>query len=942
MIFSEPIWLLLLLPLGAWFFLRSGARNTAGRYGAAAAAFLILALANPMFVWRDQYGTVLVLVDHSSSVGAAGAQALEEQLQLIRKSKPAGWRLGVVGFASSAQTVLALGEEHLRPVVFRSRNYSNLAAALEAADEMLPAGGAARVVVLSDGVWSGADPLRAAERLAARGVCVDYRHLAPAAGGDVYVDSFHAPLRVNPGELFRLTAWINTPAAREVGFRLLRNGAVLSEGRRECLAGRSRFEWFERAGAGGVNEYELHLLPGGGDAVEGNNLARALVEVDAQKPVLLLSRQPDSAFYRVLADSGLQVVQSLPGERSLTMTELSRFCGVILEDIPAADLGLRTMNNLAAWVRTQGGGLLMSGGRRSFGAGGYYKSPLEEVLPLSLELRREHRKFSMAVVVTLDRSGSMQMTTPSGHTKMSLAARATSEVYDILNANDEMGVIAVDTAPHTVVEFAQISRMPLGTRSRILSMGSQGGGIFVYEALYAATRMLAEKSTAGARHIILFADAADSEEPGAYVDLLNKCTQAGITVSVVGLGTESDPDAGLLKDVARLGGGQIYFTVNAEDLPRIFAEDTLVMSRSSFVEEPAGVGFLPQVGMLAAAEWKGFSFGGYNLCYARPGAVVAAQTDDELRAPVVAFWPVGLGRVLCYTGEINGKYTGDFAGYAQAGDLLVTLARWTVAADRLNRHDFAVTQSLERGGMTVKLHLDPARGASFGAQPVLNLLSEDMGISAQSVSLPLEWSGPDSLSITVPLEDERTTLSTLNVPGHGSFPLAPACLPYSPEFSGGVSGARELAALAGVGGGRELTDMTAIWDRLAPRRTWIELRPWLVAFAALTFLLGVFARRTGFAIGQALRSLRRWRVLGGGDGEGGAAPGNARSVSGEMADKPSKSAPLADAVPRRSEDAGAPRAEPAISPVPPAPARPAPDTGSSTISVLSELKRKRR
>ena len=90
MIFSEPIWLLLLLPLGAWFFLRSGARNTAGRYGAAAAAFLILALANPMFVWRDQYGTVLVLVDHSSSVGAAGAQALEEQLQLIRKSKPAG------------------------------------------------------------------------------------------------------------------------------------------------------------------------------------------------------------------------------------------------------------------------------------------------------------------------------------------------------------------------------------------------------------------------------------------------------------------------------------------------------------------------------------------------------------------------------------------------------------------------------------------------------------------------------------------------------------------------------------------------------------------------------------------------------------------------------------------------------------------------------------
>lgn len=939
MVFSEPIWLLLLLPLAAWFFLHAGARSVAGRYGAAAAALLILALANPSFVYRTYYGTVVVLADHSASVGAAGVQAINEQLQLIRKSKPVDWRLGVIGFASSAETVLAPGEGHLRPVNFHSGNFSNLAAALEAADEMIPAGGTARVVVLSDGVWSGAAPLRSAEKLAARGIPVDYRHLAPAAGGDVYVESFHAPLRVSPGELFRLTAWVNAPVAREVGFRLLRNGAVISEGTRGCMAGRNRMEWFERAGAGGVNEYELQLSPGTGDAAEGNNRARALVEVDAQKPVLLLSRQADSAFYRVLADSGLQVVQSLPGERTLTMTELSRFCGVILEDISAADLGLRAMGNLAAWVRTQGGGLLMSGGRRSFGAGGYYKSPLEEVLPLSLELRREHRKFSMAVVVTLDRSGSMQMTTPSGHTKMSLAARATSEVYDILNANDEMGVIAVDTAPHTVVDFAQISRMSPDTRSRILSMGSQGGGIFVYEALYAATRMLADKSTAGARHIILFADAADSEEPGAYVDLLNKCTQAGITVSVVGLGTESDPDAQLLKDVARLGGGQIYFTVNAEDLPRIFAEDTLVMSRSSFVEEPAGVGFLPQAGMLSPVEWRGFSLGGYNLCYARPGAVVAAQTDDELHAPVVAFWPVGLGRVMCYTGEINGKYTGGFAGYAQAGDLLVTLARWTVSADRLNRHDFAVTQRLERGGMTVKLHLDPAMGVSLDAQPVLNVLSEDLGLSAQGVSLPLEWSGPDSLSITVPLEDERTTLSTINVPGHGTFPLAPACLPYSPEFAGGVSGARELAALAGAGGGRELADMTAIWDRLAARRAWVELRPWLAALAGLVFLAGVFARRTGFAFGQILRGWRNGREGGVRDAVETKA---ARKQYGEIAGGGEKNIPAADVV--DNVGVGNTRAKPS-SVAPPAPAAPShnvPGTGASTISVLSELKRKRR
>ena len=44
-------------------------------------------------------------------------------------------------------------------------------------------------------------------------------------------------------------------------------------------------------------------------------------------------------------------------------------------------------------------------------------------------------------------------------------------------------------------------------------------------------------ATAGTRHIILFSDANDSEEPGDYVNLVDKMVKAGITVSVIGLGT---------------------------------------------------------------------------------------------------------------------------------------------------------------------------------------------------------------------------------------------------------------------------------------------------------------------------------------------------------------------------------------------------------------------
>ena len=94
----------------------------------------------------------------------------------------------------------------------------------------------------------------------------------------------------------------------------------------------------------------------------------------------------------------------------------------------------------------------------------------------------------------------------------------------------------------------------------------------------AASQMLM-KATAGTRHIILFADAADSEQPGRYKDLLAETDKAGITVSVIGLGTERDKDADLLKDIAKRGKGRVFFSDNPNELPRLFAQDTFVVAQ---------------------------------------------------------------------------------------------------------------------------------------------------------------------------------------------------------------------------------------------------------------------------------------------------------------------------------------------------------------------------
>src|SRR5207244_1117201 len=92
-----------------------------------------------------------------------------------------------------------------------------------------------------------------------------------------------------------------------------------------------------------------------------------------------------------------------------------------------------------------------------YGPGGYYKSPIDPILPVSMELRNEHRKLALAIVVALDRSGSMAVPVSGGKVKMDLANLGTASVLDLMGPMDEFGCIAVDTIPHTIAPLAQVT-----------------------------------------------------------------------------------------------------------------------------------------------------------------------------------------------------------------------------------------------------------------------------------------------------------------------------------------------------------------------------------------------------------------------------------------------------------------------------------------------------
>jgi Mg-chelatase subunit ChlD len=854
MIVAQPIWLLLAIPLVASLFWRKLPGRWLNALRAVTLALVLLAICGLSINLPSRAGTVIVIVDRSDSMPATAQSEAGEAVSLIQKDMKAHHRLGVVSFGRDAQIDSMPGARFSDFTTRTDTSASDLAGAIDLATRLIPSDGGGRIIVFSDGRYTGQSPHVAGASAAARDIAIDYRCAQRRTTNDLAIDRVEAPSQVAPSEVFMMTAWVRSPVSQEISYTLSRSSTPLATGTRIVPAGLSRLTFRDRLGDSGTGQYRLTLGGSTDDPIPENNTARALVSVRGSKPILYLSPRGQTGLSRVLRAGGLDVVAQDPARCDWTLAGLSQYSGLIIDNTGADAIGSVGLGNIAAWVEHVGAGLMMTGGENSYGPGGYYRSALEPVLPVSMELRKEHRKLGLAMVVALDRSGSM-MASAGGKTKMDLANLAATEALEVLSDIDEFGCIAVDTSSHTIVSLDPIKDKGRA-RDKILRIQSQGGGIYVYSALKTSAGMLA-KADATTRHIILFADAADAEEPGDYVNLLSQCREANITVSVVGLGTPADSDAAFLRDVAKRGGGECYFTVDATELPRLFAQDTLIVARSSFIEDITPIRSTAGLRTLTPLTFGQLpELGGYNLCYLRPEAMQGVVSGDEYGAPIVAAWPVGAGRVLCYTGETDGKFTGPIGQWDQVGMFYTSLARWVGGDEPTLPSSMVLTQEIVDGVCRIRLHLDPHTDVQrLSSAPQVTTV-RDGGTGAPTSSHDtMMWVATDILEVSIPMDGDETILSTVDIPSVGRFVLPPACAPYSPEFAPAAQrrGDEELQRLAHLTGGEQRMDWGGVWEALPERPRRFALAPWLLALAICTFLLEVFERRTGW-----LSSIRWW------------------------------------------------------------------------------------
>lgn len=834
-----PELLLLGLPLG-WLLWRSAPQFSLRLVlrGIAALALLI-ALASPFGGGSIQGRDLILVIDRSRSMPADTTARASEIFQLAQAEMGNGDRMALVAFGSQAK----IEQGPQADPVFEGfqldvdADGSNLSAALDRALTLIPENRPGAILLYSDGEYQGEVPESVARRAAARGIRIDVRTAPRTSQPDALVERLDLPPEIGVGEPFQFQAWVRAESDTEAQYTLFRGEEVLARGPVQLRRGLNPLRFRDRGQAAGMAQYRLQIDVAG-DRVLENNTAIGATRVSGSRPLLVINSSGEAGrLVNALRSAGLAVeVRSAEQVSAQQPIWLESFRGFILENVSATKLGTM-LPALARQVEDLGAGLLITGGRASYGVGGYYRSALDPLLPVTMELRVEHRKMGLAIGFVLDRSGSMGMPAGAG-TKMDLANAGTMEAIRLLGALDQATVIAVDSKAHMIVPLTQVDD-PGAFASRVSGIRSGGGGIYTYTGLAAVADALAPSARSN-RHIVLFADANDAEEPGRYVELIKDLTEnKNTTISVVALGTEADSDALFLKDVAVRGGGEIYFSEDPAELPRLFAQDTMLAARSSFVDIPTAsrieAGLL-SIAALPPGPWLGLP--GYNLCYLRPGAALGIVTLDEYAAPVVATMQAGLGRTAAFTPQIDGSFGVAEGDWPQAATVLVTLARW-ISGQAPPAEYYA---SVRREGREALLQIDVDPELGDGAPLTTRMVDP----SGRSIPVELVPVGENRFEARIPLAEDGVYRFAAATEDGEIVPIDPIAVPYSPEYearSERNAGERVLGTLARLSGGRLNPPTTELWRGNRggrATRTWTH---WFVLVGLLFLLAEITWRR---------------------------------------------------------------------------------------------------
>ena len=714
---TRPIWLLGLLALPILFYYYRRSLVDFARWQkilslsmrSTIVLLLVLALAGLTLLRTTREQFVVFAIDRSLSVGD-DSRKVAESFVAKAESKAGRNRFASLSFAAVPGPVRNVRDED--PGSITDEKATNIAAAIEVAAASIPPFYVPSIVLLSDGNANMGDARKAALRA---GIPILTVPLATRTDPEVQVSAVSVPAQVARGEPFNVEVVVDSNVENGAGEIEVYRGPhkVISE-KKPLKKGENRFRFRQT-----IDQERLAMFTartkGYRDTLLDNNSDFGLVFTSGRPRVLVIESDPKTVrdLSYALEEQDVQVdvrpAQGMPD----SLSDLQNYELLILSNVPATALTMRQMELARTYVQELGGGLIMIGGDQSFGLGGYYKTLLEEILPVRSDFEKEKEKPSLAMVLVIDKSGSM------GGEKIEMAKEAAKSAVELLGPSDKIGVIAFEGEAYWVTNDIQPCTDKASVLDHISSIEA-GGGTVMYPAMEEAHDAL-RKTSAKLKHVIILTDGISA--PGDFEGISQTMAGDRITVSTVGVGDGADRD--LLESIAKIGGGRNYIVEDPNTIPQIFAKETVAASKSAINEQP----FLAQVVRPTQALSEiDFASAPLLMGYVvtRPKATSEVILATEAGDPLLTWWRYGLGVCAAFTSDAKSRWAAEWIPWPGYGKFWAQVIRHAmrkaetrgvvVQVEHKNRHAVVSLDAIDavgrfvNGAETKVTVIDPSLG----------------------------------------------------------------------------------------------------------------------------------------------------------------------------------------------------------------------------------------
>lgn len=763
---------------------------------------------------------VVFLIDRSASV-----QGTEQQVsEWIEKSLDAQkdkHLVGVYSFAENFQSEIALTNEEIKLPVFSPMELpgnTDIAKALQLSTGIIDPNKATRIVLFTDGIETNGSVTDQLMKMTGSNVTVDVVELERISSDDVAITAFETPPVAFEGEQQQLNMQIESTKATNGEILLYQNDQLLSREQVSLEQGSNSFTFRNTSKGEGLLKYDAQVIVQG-DALIENNKLTSVTNVESSPRLLVVTNEDATTnIPRVIDQEAIITDVISASSLPFDLSNYLAYDAIIFDNVPGHLVGEQKMNVIEQAVKNFGTGFMMVGGQNSFGLGGYFKTPIEKLLPVEMEVKGKQQLPSLGLIIVMDRSGSM------AGSKMEYAKEAAARSVEMLRDDDHLGFIAFDDRPWQIIETEPLTDRE-GAVEKILSVGV-GGGTEIYSSLAQAYEQL-QPLKLQRKHIILLTD-GQSSTSNDYQTLIEDGKENNITVSTVAVG--QDADRALLESLAEMGGGTFYEVQDESTIPAIMSTETAIISRTYIEDNP----FYPTI--YGDPTWSSLFAEGvpqmnaYIATTAKQTANVIAQSEKE--DPVLAEWMYGLGRTLAFTSDSTGAWSGDFARWNNWGDF------WNTAVSRMLPSYSEVPYTIQKASDGSYTVTDPSGKSSFIEVAAVNEKGEELAVSSEPLA-------PGKSRVTVESEPGLVFFRVSNE--QDAVYQAGISIPYSEEYKVQQPDVQKLQLITNRTGGELLSEPAdSFRDMDVTSSEKQPIRQLLILVAIILFFIDITIRRFGF------------------------------------------------------------------------------------------------